>query len=174
MSHGFSDEEVTAMFNNGQMFVSMHEQVNQLFRMRQEVVDDFGIIPTPKYDEAQEKYWTFFSTAAGSCYAIPVTNTDLDNTGLILDVMGYYSQDTITPAVIDRSVMGKGTRDTESEEMLKLIFTTKIFDLGMWGSDVYGDILSFIDKDNVASILEKSAKKVPKQFEIIKEWYTYG
>ncbi|MCR5264345.1 MAG: extracellular solute-binding protein, partial [Clostridiales bacterium] len=174
VSHGFSDEDVTSLFNNGQMFVTMHEQVNQLFRMRQQTTDDFGIIPTPKYDESQEKYWTFFSTAAGSCYAIPMTNTDLDSTGLILDVMGYYSQDTITPAVIDRSVMGKGTRDTESEEMLKLIFTSKIFDLGMWGSDIYGEVLSFIDKDNVASILEKSAKKVPKQFEIIKEFYTYG
>ncbi|MCR5263355.1 MAG: hypothetical protein K6D94_05740 [Clostridiales bacterium] len=174
VGHGVEDGQITAMFDNGQIFVSMHEQVNQLFRMRQNTVDDFGVIPTPKYDEGQEKYWTFFSTAAGSCYAVPVTNTALDDTGLILDVMGYYSQDTITPAVIDRSVMGKGTRDTESEEMLKLIFTTKIFDLGMWGSDIYGDILGFVDNAKVASTLEKSAKKVPKQFEIIKEFYTYG
>lgn len=174
VDHGFNDSQITEMYDNGQIFVSMHEQVNQLFRMRQKTVDDFGVIPTPKYDENQDKYYTFFSTAAGSCYAVPITNTDLQSTGLILDVMGYYSQDTITPAVIDRSVMGKGTRDTESEEMLKLIFTTKIFDLGMWGSDVYGDVLGFIDNAKVASTLEKSAKKVPKQFEIIKEFYTFG
>ena len=173
VSHGFDDSQIRDMFDNGQIFVSMHEQVNQLFEMRQRTVDDFGIVPTPKYDESQEKYSSFFSTAAGSGYAVPITNTDLEATGLILDVMGYYSQDTITPAVIDRSVMGKGVRDTESEEMLKLIFTTKIFDLGMWGSDIYGAVLGFIHDAKVASTLEKNAKKVPKQFEVIKEWYHY-
>ena len=75
--------------------------------------------------------------------------------------MGYYSQDTIYPAVIDKNVLIKGTRDEESAEMLELIFTTKFYDLGQWGSDVYGSICELIikDKDNIASLLAKWKKR---------------
>lgn len=163
------------MFSNGQALISSN-QVNAVFGLRQGMEDDFGIIPFPKYDEAQSEYFNLYSTASGSCYAIPVTNTELEDTGLILNVMGYYSQDTIYPAVIDKNVLIKGTRDEESAEMLELIFTTKFYDLGQWGSDVYGSICELIikDKDNIASLLAKMEKKTQKQFAPIQQYYKFG
>ena len=36
--------------------------------------DDFGIIPPPKYDEAQENYHAYVSNGWTSTYVVPITN----------------------------------------------------------------------------------------------------
>jgi hypothetical protein len=169
------NHKTNKMFRDGQILVGS-DQVNSVFGLRQEMEDDFGIIPSPKYDEAQSEYFDLYSTASGSCYAIPVTNTALEDTGLIMNVMGFYSQDTILPTVIDKNVLTKGTRDEESAEMLELIFTTKFYDLGQWGSDIYGSLCSLIisDKDNIASVMAKMESKTQKQFAPIQQYYKFG
>ena len=159
-------------FQNGEILFAS-AQVSSLFSWRKSIEFDFGVIPFPKYDELQENYWTWFSTVAGSAYAIPISSTTQEDTGLILDVMGYYSKDTISPAVMERSLMGKSIRDNESEDMLNIIFNSKIFELGSWGCDAYGEILGFVDNNKVMSTLEKSAKKVEKQFAPVLEYYHY-
>lgn len=169
------NNKTNKMFRDGQILVGSY-QVNSVFGLRQEMEDDFGIIPSPKYDESQTEYFDLYSTASGSCYAIPVTNTALEDTGLIMNVMGFYSQDTILPTVIDKNVLTKGTRDEESAEMLELIFTTKFYDLGQWGSDIYGSLCSLIisDKDNIASVMAKMESKTQKQFAPIQQYYKFG
>ena len=159
-------------FANGEILFAS-AQVSSLFSWRKTVEFDFGVIPFPKYDEQQENYWSWFSTVAGSAFAIPVTSLTQEDTGVILDVMGYYSQETIAPAVMERSLMGKSIRDDESEDMLNLIFRSKIFELGSWGCDAYGEILGFIDNAKVMSTLEKAAPKVEKQFAPVLEYYHY-
>lgn len=84
--------------------------------------DDFGIIPTPKYDENQTDYINlggspFFMT-------VPVTAPDLDRTGLIMEALAYYSQGLVDNAYYDIVLKGKSSRDNESSEMLDLIFST--------------------------------------------------
>ena len=69
--------------------------------------------------------------------------------------------------------MGKSIRDDESEDMLNLIFRSKIFELGSWGCDAYGEILGFIDNAKVMSTLEKAAGKVEKQFAPVLDYYHY-
>ncbi|MBQ2708879.1 MAG: hypothetical protein IJF67_11485 [Clostridia bacterium] len=97
---------------------------------------DFGIIPMPKYDEAQENYLSIANTWWSDHIVVPATNTELEMTGHLLDAMGYYSQQYITPAFIDQSVIGKGVRDEDSVEMINLILENQIFDIGLifnWG-----------------------------------------
>ena len=50
---------------------------------------NFGILPMPKYDEAQDKYYTCFHSLyfKGSRYM--VTSTDVSSIGMILEYMGY-------------------------------------------------------------------------------------
>lgn len=84
--------------------------------------DDFGIIPAPKYDEAQEKYINL----GGSPFfmVVPVTATDLDRTGAVTEALAYDSLGVIDTAYYDVVLKGKTSRDNESEEMLDLIFST--------------------------------------------------
>lgn len=69
--------------------------------------------------------------------------------------MCYESRDTVRHAYFDVTITNKTIRDEESAEMLDLIFSTRIYDLGFifnWGSmgylleSVYPDAGTFISK----------------------------
>jgi len=98
---------------------------------------DYGIVPFPKADEAQEHYVSVPDPAWATLFSIPMTNTDLDFTGYMLELLSYTSYETVMPAYYETSAKGKYTYDKESEEMLDLIFATPHYDLGMvynWGN----------------------------------------
>lgn len=137
-----------------------------LFR---EMETDFGIIPMPKYDEAQDGYHSFVHMYCANCIIIPKTNRDLDRTGVIIEALSAASVDTLKPAYYDKALKGKGSRDEESSKMLDIIFATRIFDLGYmfnWGS-VYTNVGSLAGKkggdiSGYSSTMQKAAKLVPK------------
>ena len=75
---------------------------------------DFGILPSPKYNEAQERYCNTFSPYNLMAYAIPVTAGDVSRTGTIMEAMAQVSMHILTPAYMDVSLKGKFIRDEES------------------------------------------------------------
>lgn len=98
---------------------------------------DFGILPSPKLDAAQENYCNTFSCYNMTAYAIPATASDISRIGTVLESMAQISQHLLTPAYIDVSLKGKFIRDSESEDMIELILATRSYDLGsifQWGT----------------------------------------
>ncbi len=89
---------------------------------------DFGILPYPKYDETQDRYYSRVSYYW--CCIIPVTNKDLSFTGAILEALNCESANTVVPAYYEIALKGKYSRDTESEQMLQLIADNRIVDIG--------------------------------------------
>ncbi len=89
---------------------------------------DFGVIPYPKYDDTQEKYYTRHE----GCYPImvPITNTNIENTGILMEAMAFYSHQTLIPVYCDMALQSKYARDSESAEMLDIIFAGRIVDMG--------------------------------------------
>ena len=101
---------------------------------------DFGVLPMPKYDEAQEKYYSMVSIFSNTWFTdyvvIPATNTDLERTGALIEAMGYYSQQYVTPAFIDNVVMNKTVRDEESAKIVQDIIDNMQYDIALifnWG-----------------------------------------
>ena len=90
---------------------------------------DFGIIPFPKYDEAQENYRTV-TAQTGNVIALPVTVTDPDRSALIVEAMAAESVETVRPAFYDVCLTGKYVRDDESSDMIEIILDNKVYDLG--------------------------------------------
>jgi len=116
---------------------------------------DFGIIPTPKYSESQDKYYTFVEMSA-SMLSVPVT-ADIDFTGHIAEALAYESVSTLTPAFYDLTLLTKTARDDESEAMLDIIFNNKIYDLGTFNTnflvhDIFPTAVSTRNGDMVALI----------------------
>ena len=123
---------------------------------------DFGIIPMPKYDEAQENYYSFVSIGCANSIIIPKSATDLERTGAIIEALsaeGYY---TLREAYYDNVLKSKGARDEESSAMLDMIFANRIYDLGYmydWGGlvaavnalEMDGNISSTIDSKLTAA-----------------------
>jgi hypothetical protein len=84
----------------------------------------------------------------------------------IIEAMAYYSQDTLTTAYYDITLISKGTRDPESGPMIDLILSTRVFDLSMyygWGGLVgnLSNIIRGMESRNVSSIY-KAAKRSAK------------
>ncbi len=116
---------------------------------------DFGVIPAPKKDETQEQYWSNYSYYNFTVYVVPTTSADPERTGDILDAMANLSHYTLTPAYYEQTLLGKSTRDAESEPMIELILNTRNFDLGIifdTGS-IRTTICGFSSPDNIASSL---------------------
>ncbi len=98
---------------------------------------EFGIIPNPKYDETQDDYHVILTYGNTNSISVPITNTDLDRTSILLEALSYESSVTSYPAYIEKTIKGKHLRDEESIAMLDIIFNSRAFDLGHifnWGS----------------------------------------
>lgn len=120
-------QENRVLFFNNQLLVALDLR---------EMDSDFGILPPPKYDEAQENYRCPVSYHWATFVTVPKTNSRLDLTGHMMESMGYHSQQTVTPTYIEKTVQGKTLRDEESIEMLELILDNRVYELAAiydWG-----------------------------------------
>jgi len=124
----------------------------------------FGILPLPKYDEAQSRYYSPV-TIQMPILTVPVTNPDTGGTGIILDAMAYLSHKNVTPIFFDVTMSQKRLRNEESIEMLKIIKDTVIYDLGMaygWSTSLYLAIREGLDngKNKAVTTIEKQKGKI--------------
>lgn len=151
-------EKGDALFPNGQTRMYL-APMGQMLKYRQTMEDPFGVLPIPKYDEAQDNYYSAVNQYWASCVSVPLNCKDTDRIGYVLETMGYYSPETVTKAVIEKSIIGKATRDEETGEMLELIFKSKVFDPGLvyeWGANRFWyDIGDAGKSDIIMSRLEK-------------------
>ncbi|MCL1793175.1 MAG: extracellular solute-binding protein [Oscillospiraceae bacterium] len=124
---------------------------------------NFGILPLPKTDGLQEKYYNTMQYGNASCVALPVTALNLERTGAIVEAWAAESVDTLTKAYYDINLKGKNARDDESEEMLDLIFSTRVIDQGMFfnWAGLYDFFNNFVKTKSVdfASAYEKQEPK---------------
>ena len=131
------------------------------------MVDDFAILPGPKYDEQQDKYYMIVSTHACPAVSIPVTVTDLERTGILLEAIAYHSNE-VQAAHYDVTLMGKLTRDEESRDMLELIFNSITYDIGKafgWGAYI-GQMATATQKNTgFAALYEQNRAKAEAEIE---------
>ena len=94
---------------------------------------DYAIIPTPKWDENQEKYAV---SVGGSADALAVLRTagDLEKIGIVTEALCAESWKNVIPAYYDISLKYKGARDEESIKTLEIIMENRAYDFGV----VYG------------------------------------
>ena len=107
-----------------------------------DVEHDFGIVPMPKLDEAQERYYASVNAYHTFCFMMPKSVEDPEKVAYILDAMGFYGEQIIKPAYYDITLQRKYTRDDESAEMLDIIFSNTTYDLGLFAN--FGNISSTV------------------------------
>lgn len=82
--------------------------------------DDYGILPFPKYNEAQKEYYSYSHDTYGAI-AIPNTNTSPEIAGAVLEAMASYSYRYTIPTYLDVALKGKYMSDPQSRHMLDII-----------------------------------------------------
>lgn len=106
----------------------------------------FGIVPIPKYDSAQESYYSnmLWSTLL---MTIPTSVRDAERSAAVMDAMAYLAMTNTMPDYYDR-VSYKGLADDDSIEMLNIISETRYLNWGLtynWLSNIEPSVNSQLD-----------------------------
>ena len=123
---------------------------------------DFGILPYPKWNDAQEKY---YSREAGSAmYFTPIgaSKEETSRTSVVLEGMASDSYASCLPAYYESVLKTKLARDEESAEIIDMICANKVVDWvdTVWMSDFRDGSLDTMfksKKNTLVSLNEKMA-----------------
>ena len=134
--------------------------------LTRDAATDFGIIPYPKYDETQDKYYSRIEGC--ELFGVPLTNTDPEMTSVILEAMACESRKIVIPAYYEVALKVKFTRDEESSKMLDIAYENRVFDYGdtiLCEEFRDGVMRQAFAKDNrdIVSTLTKVQNKVEKK-----------
>ena len=161
----FSEGSYYYMFANERAaFLTTELKGNQVFRPYNV---EFGILPAPKYDEAQENYISYASENIFRL-CIPANASNPKRTGTILDALSYESKATVLPLYYNQTICQKGLRDEDSIEMLSIINGSRMTDIGfIFGitSSIVSELKASVKNggDNAASIIASGKDTVEKK-----------
>ncbi len=157
------------MFANDQALFFM--QLLDLVTYFRDMKTDFGILPLPKLDENQDRYYSTIGSWHSVFLCAPAVQENADRTGIILEALAAESYNTVTPAYYEKTLVGKYIRDDESKDMVDIILSSHVYDLG-WFYQIgkYCDEVLYLwwNKDpDFASMYAKHEKLANKNIEVI-------
>ena len=133
-------------------------------RVFRNMESEYGIVPFPKLDDAQENYISVVDGAA-TMLVLP-KGADAEISGVIAEAMARESSVSVIPAYYDSTLQLKFTRDEDTKEMLGIIKDTAYFDMGyiynFAGSGFVSKTLLDQKSTNLASFCEKNAGQIEK------------
>ena len=117
--------------------------LSQIRRFYRDINIDFGLLPMPKFDEDQETYSTYYNAATIQVGYVPVTVTDTDTAGFIIEALSSNSKE-LTSGYYKTCLEAKYTRDKESYDMIELAKENIVIDMAyLYG---FGDLTSTLNK----------------------------
>ncbi len=163
-----------ALFKKGSILFEV-SGINVVITYLRDMEDDYGVLPIPKWDDAQEEYYTLYNPWMPSGFGIPVSCSDTEFAGIISEALARLSYSTVQPALFDITLKEKATRDEKSKEMLNILFDTitvdlnAVFDFG--GSSTLLREYAVAQSDKFVSSYEKYSKKIQKDIDKLIEQY---
>ncbi|MCQ2431362.1 MAG: hypothetical protein MJ175_02025 [Clostridia bacterium] len=169
---------------NGEISTIMFRENRALFSPRifkgiesmRDLETDFGILPYPKWDEAQASYGSVVNDNA-SVFLVPLTAGDLDFVGTITEAMAAENYKHVVPDYYDIVLKTKTSRDEASEAMIDLIRDSIRIDFGyIHSTALEGAGHLFVNQvrnksANIASAYQKIEKAANKKLETIVDFY---
>ena len=118
-----------------QTFVpSMFIAANGLYR---NMKDTYGIVPIPKWDDAQEGYYSNINDRY-AIWGVPMTVTDTEFVGIIVEALACETLRTVYPAYYDVALKNKYSSDADTAKMVDMIAEGMQFDM----SYMFGEYLA--------------------------------
>lgn len=164
--YGFSELEEMFVAGRGLFYNTTSSSISIL--KSQQMDFEFGVLPTPKYDEQQTRYCNTVNRYQSSVLGIPVTVTDseMDATVVLLEALGYYSA-PVKKAYYEQTLQLQALTDNADADMLDLVYSSRFYDVGAmfdWGggklSGLYGSIIANANSNAIVSKWEEVASSV--------------
>lgn len=95
---------------------------------------NYGVLPTPKYDEHQEEYVDGIDPPYFYAVSIPkVPELDIDKVTFVVEALAYLSEKDVTPIYYELTLKNKrfGANDDDAPRMLDIIFQNRCVDLSV-------------------------------------------
>ena len=163
------------MFRNNRAMMTV-AQIKTSSRYR-DMENSFGILPMPKYDEAQADYSCYISSTQ-LLMGLPVTSQKAEQTAVLLDAMAYESYRDVLPVYYEVKVSQKGLRNEASIEMLDIIRESRYTNFGEvfgWTNQMQSAIYTKLSKgssdiaSDIASYTKKIETAIEKTMELVNE-----
>ena len=151
------------------------------FRQLREVEDDYGVVCFPKYKDTEGDSAYFVQNPTTLFLPLLVGDDngdrepDFNEIGIFLEAQGAYTFDNTLGIYIENAVIGKGMRDEQSAEMVRIMMTNRSFDLThaysfpSISSNYAGCVTNNSNFASIAKKLErnfnKSAEKIVREIE---------
>lgn len=130
---------------------------------------EYGILPLPKYDEAQDAYYTIPSFTY-TLYGIPVDAKTPDRSAAVLECLASEAYRTVSPALFETALKVKYAGDDATSEMYDIIRGGVVFDIGRIFNDSMNSLTYSLFRgslqqgnSNWASTYKSNSKSLEKQ-----------
>ena len=160
-----NDESVILDFLNGRSAFTLAALGTDFL----EATFDVGVLPLPKYSEAQENYrhvnW-------GNNIVVPSSIRNTEMVGDVLELMAYYTSTIVHNAYYDTVLQYKVSNSPDDRDMVMLIYNTVVYDPGIAFCDgnsnlwnlVYLPCFGILNKTKkVASTLRANVKNAQRK-----------
>lgn len=156
----------TNKFINGEGLFMFNAPTN-LYKFA-DMEHDYGVLPLPKYDAAQDGYYTLTSNAHTTLLAISrVHGADAGDIGIVLDALSYLSYVDVEPMYAETYLENRYLRDEDSVEMLNIVIQNKTYDaaflLNYAGANSLPQECSAGRGDKIASTIASKRAEVEKE-----------
>ena len=179
IKHGTADSEqetIAAIFADDRAAMVTLRLIEAEGSNLRNMRSDYGIVPIPKLDETQEKYYSYAHDSF-TAVAIPATVSDdrLQQMGAVMEALASESYRTVLPAYYEITLKDKYCNDPESRDMLDTIIEGFFVDAGVLYTkqidSVHQKLRTFVGSNlnNVASAMKALSKVTPKRLNTLVE-----
>lgn len=144
---GFDSKELYKYFEQNRFMFSAREVQYGVTNLRNADFE-YGILPMPKWDEAQEDYYTIASFPY-SLYCIPLDAKNSDMSSAVLEALASESSKSITPAVFEVALKVKYSSDDKMAQMYDIIRASMTYDFGRVFTDNLDSLPYSMFRDSV-------------------------
>ena len=176
---GSAEYEVTMFVNN--QVVMVPSVFNDAFTEYRHMDATYGIVPYPKWDEAQEQYLTN-ARDQYTVIGIPLSKTDdsLEFIGVVTEALAAESWRTVFPEYYNVALKGKYSSDRDTANMVDLVLAGRNFDFAFLFGEQQFQRLPYFFRDllaagdtNFTSKYAKIEKALKKSLDKLKTFYGY-
>ncbi len=161
------------LFESDRALFLMHKLESAATHLR-DMENDYLILPSPKWDEKQEAYYSFLSPH-GSCFiGLPQTVAGNENYGFLTEALARYSHQYVRPIAFDLVYKEKDSRDERTVAILDMLLDGMYIDFqSLYNFGALNDQLTniFFKDAAVVSTIEKRQSSVDKAIaKMIDNW----
>ena len=162
-----SDPWANSVFYNSHALFYVAALYN-MTTLRENMEDDFGVIPSPKLDEAQERYYVTCGGRNSPLMCIPADQQDASRTGNIVEALSIYSAERLVEPYIEVLLSEKYARDEDTKGMIRLMIDSVTWDAGFLTVQLFFDAwypaVAQGGSETMASTAQKIKSKVDREF----------